>query len=115
MKDKHDPRDFEQFVKLNDDGTVASSHMVAVGEAPPKAGDKSVFLNVSALGAIPFEAVTVDPALVATMKQRAADLETAALAHAQAFADHATAERTALEAFTVAAVSAATKPVANGG
>lgn len=112
MKDKHDPRDFDQYVKLNDDGSVAATQMVAVGEAPPVAGDKSVFLNVTALGFIDLHSVKVDPALVSTMKQRAADLETAALAHAQAFADHATAERTTLEAFTVAAVSQAT--VKNG-
>ena len=101
-KDKHDPRDFEQFVKLNDDGTVAAVTMRAVG-TPEPLEDSSVYLNVTHLGAIALDAVVVDPLLVRAIKDKRADLATAALQHAQAFANHATATKTTLDAFTTAA------------
>jgi hypothetical protein len=96
-KDKHDPRDFEQYVKLHVDGTVASTHLVAVGSAPRDEA-KSIFLNVSHLTGTDLTALTVDPALVSALRNAKDGLEAAALSHAQAFADHATAERTTMDA-----------------
>ena len=99
-KDKHDPRDFERFVKLNDDGTVAAVTMVAVGSPEP---EDAVFLNVEHLGDVALDHVKVDPKLVTTIKEKKDALAAAALAHAQAFADHATATRTTRDAFSAEA------------
>lgn len=95
MKDKHDPRDFEQFIILNDDGTVAGVKMITVGSPPPTDGEQRVHINVTALGPVPLDAVAIDPALVATVKDKAAALQAATLTHAQAFLEHATAQRIA--------------------
>ncbi len=102
MKDKHDPRDFEQFVKLNDDGTVAAVTMRAVG-TPEPIDDASVYLNVTNLGEVDLHRVRVDPGLVQAIKDTRSTLADAALQHAQAFADHATALRTTTDAFSTAA------------
>jgi hypothetical protein len=102
MKDKHDPRDFEQFVKLNDDGTVAAVTMIAVGSEERQ--DDAVLLRVDHLGDIALDDVKVDPKLVTAIKDKRTALNAAALAHAQAFADHATAVRTTLDAFAAEAV-----------
>lgn len=103
VKDKHDQRDFERFVKLNDDGTVASVHMIEVGTAEPKHVDGAVFLKVEHLGDVALDHVVIDRKLVAAIKDKRTGLELAAIAHAQAFADHATAVRTTLDAFSAEA------------
>ncbi len=107
-KDKHDPRDFEKFVVLNDDGTVAATTMIAVGS--PERQDDAVLLKVDHLGDIALDGITIDPKLVKTIKDKRAELAAAAIAHAQAFADHATAVRTTADAFSAEAL----KPKPNG-
>ncbi len=102
MKDKHDPRDFDQFVKLNDDGTVAAVIMRAVGTPEPP-DDPSVYLNVTHLGAVPLDHVVVDLNIVKMIKYRRDALASAALAHAQAFTDHATAVKSATDIFSLEA------------
>ncbi len=108
VKDKHDPRDFEQFVTLNDDGTVAAVAMRAVGSPGPD--ESSVFLNVTHLGAIPLDHVKVDPNLVVAIKEKRTALAAAALQHAQAFTDHATALRITLDAFSAEAAKGPAAP-----
>lgn len=101
IKDKHDPRDFEQYAKLADDGSVVSIHMVTANEPPP---DDAVYAKVTELGGIiALDHLKIDPAMIATVKQARKDLAAAALNHAQAFMSHAAAERTMTDAVLAAA------------
>ena len=102
MKDKHDPRDFDQFVILHADGTVAGVQMVAKGSEHPKDGDRRVYLNVTALGPVPLDDVAIDPQLVEQVRQKTADLEAVVVEHARIFTEQATAQRVAETAFAAA-------------
>lgn len=68
IKDPHDPRSFQHFVKFADDGTVAAIVEVADGQPEPDDLHQSVYLNMTDRHPFDMRDVTVDPALVAAAK-----------------------------------------------
>jgi hypothetical protein len=68
LTDPHDDRSFQRFVKFNDDGTIAAVVDVAQEAGAPADTAGSVYLDVTAFGAVALDKLTVDPAILTAHK-----------------------------------------------
>lgn len=80
IKDPHDPRDFRLWVTLNDNGTIAATHLFDATTDNP--GQKLV--EVTDLGLADYSKVTIDASLVTKLGDSHGALMTAQLALAEA-------------------------------
>jgi hypothetical protein len=63
-----DPRELRQFVRVNDDGVVTSTHLVAVGTGDPEDGEGNLYVEVTNVPPQNFHALTFDRTFVADQK-----------------------------------------------
>ena len=68
LADKHDPRTFQHFVKLTDEGTVAAVVAVAEGQPEPDDDESSVYIDVTTVHPFDMTGVSVKRGDIAAAK-----------------------------------------------
>lgn len=73
MKDKHDERHFQQYAKMNADGTIAAIVEVAVGSPIPSDHEGALYLDVTEYLPSDRSGLRLTPEIIAEIKAKRAE------------------------------------------
>ena len=103
ITDTHDRRAFRQFVKLNDDGTVAATTLIAVGSPEPT---DLLLVDVTDQFPAPVDDLVVDPKAVEAVLATKTTVDERKAALVAAEQDHADARATLVATVEAAVLNA---------